>query len=77
MPHDELDHIPSIVPTRDSVPPRPGGGPRSKGGAASRPGKQPTAAKSGGGGLLARLSITIALVVAAVACAWAWQLLMQ
>lgn len=77
MPHDELDHIPSIVPTRDSVPPRSGGAPRSNGGAAGRPGKQPTAAKSGGSGLLARLSITVALVVAAVACAWAWQLQQQ
>ena len=77
MSQDDLDHIPSIVPTRDNVPPRPAGAARSKSGTASRTGRQTSPASSGGSGLLGRLSITIALVVAAVACAWAWQLQQQ
>jgi chromosome segregation ATPase len=63
-----LGHIPPIVPARDEVVSRQSGG-RQK----ARPGgKQPT--QGGGAGILARLFIVIALVVAAVACAWAWQL---
>jgi chromosome segregation ATPase len=78
MSHDDLDHIPSIVPTRDNVPPRAASkarGSKGKGGGAQRPGaKSPNSNASGGSGLLTRLFITIALVAAAVACAWAWQL---
>lgn len=77
MPHDDHDHIPSIVPTRDGVPPRAAGSSSGKAGSAKRPGKAPTPARGGSSGLLARLFITVALVVAAVACAWAWQLQQQ
>ena len=78
MPDDDLDHIPSIVPTRDSVPRRDTGNGRApKKGAARRPGGQAADSGSGGSGLVARLFITVSLVVAAVACAWAWQLQQQ
>jgi chromosome segregation ATPase len=62
-----MDNIPPIVPSRDEV--------------AARSGNRKSRARSGNGGersagtsLFARLFIAIALVVAAVACAWAWQL---
>jgi chromosome segregation ATPase len=80
MSHDDLDHIPSIVPTRDNAPQR--GSSKARAGSgrnagSSRPaGKKPSAG-SGGTGLLARLFITVSLVVAAVACAWVWQLQQQ
>ena len=79
MPHDDLDHIPSIVPTRDNVPHRASsktrvGTGKGKGGGDRRPAAQKAPSGTGGSGLLARLCITVALVVAAVACAWAWQL---
>ena len=78
MSNDDLDHIPSIVPTRDPVTPRPAGGGRGA--------KKTATRKTGGGkgdsggsgsGPLARLLLTVALVVAVVACAWAWQLQQQ
>jgi predicted nucleic acid-binding Zn-ribbon protein len=81
MSNDDLDHIPSIVPTRDPVTPRPAGGGRGA--------RKATAKKSAGGkgdsggaggsgsGPLVRLLLTVALVVAGVACAWAWQLQQQ
>ncbi|MFC1578873.1 hypothetical protein ACFL3Y_00600 [Pseudomonadota bacterium] len=75
MSNDDLDHIPSIVPTRDPVSPRPAGGGR---GAKKAGPKNTGPAKGGSGGSgagpLARLLLTVALVVAGVACAWAWQL---
>ena len=74
MSHDDLDHIPPIVPSRDNAPQRSGGSARAKGGGASRPGQKPSRNSSAGSGLLPRLFITLSLVVAAVACAWAWQL---
>jgi chromosome segregation ATPase len=85
MPHDDLDHIPSIVPTRDGVPPRGvssgTSNTRSRAGADDRRrrpgGPPPQSAKTGGTGLLARLFITLSLVAAAAACAWAWQLQTQ
>lgn len=78
MAKDDIDHIPSIVPSRDrdytvvqSTP-----GPKAKSGAGRRGkggnGSPPPAA--GGSGPLARLMIAVALVVAGVACGWAWQL---
>jgi chromosome segregation ATPase len=74
MPKDELDHIPAIVPSREGAP----AGGRSKARAArgggNRPAPQKPRARAGGSGWLARLFMTVALVVAAVACAWAWQL---
>ncbi len=63
---DPLDHIPPIVPARDEVASRKS---RKKAG-----GRVERRANAGGAGLWARLFITISLVVAAVACAWAWQL---
>lgn len=76
MPQDDIDHIPAITATRDSdsrpVRPKPKNGkPAGKGRTPSRP---PAAGRAGGTGILARLFITLSLVVAAVACAWAWQL---
>lgn len=74
MSQDDIDHIPSITATRDGPPQRARSGARS-----NKPvgkGRSPDRPSSSGGGssLLGRLSITVALVVAAVACAWAWQL---
>ncbi|MEE4662005.1 MAG: hypothetical protein V2J89_16165 [Halieaceae bacterium] len=62
----DLDNIPSMVPARDEVASR-----QARGAARN---KRATSSSEGGAGLLARLFICIALVVAAVACAWAWQL---
>ena len=62
-----IDHIPPIIPARDEVVSR----------RASRQNSRPRGKKPASGGdasLLARLFIVISLVVAAVACAWAWQL---
>lgn len=83
MSRDDIDHIPSIVPSRDSdqtvMRPTPGvtrGGSSGGGGSKGSPkkgGKAPTQS-GGGGGLLGKLVALVALVVAAVACAWAWQL---
>ncbi|MEM8562440.1 MAG: hypothetical protein AAGF57_09420 [Pseudomonadota bacterium] len=71
MSNDDLDHIPSIVPTREGGPAQTPKVSRA-GRPSSRRGKS---AKSGGGtGSIARLFITVSLVAAAVACAWAWQL---
>lgn len=78
MPHDDLDHIPSIVPTRDDVPERGAG--RSRPGNSEvgrKPGSQKSADKAGGSGLLGRLMIAISVVVGSVACVWAWQLQTQ
>ena len=78
MPHDDLDHIPSIVPSRDSEPQyasRQARGAKSaptRGKAKRGGGSPPNSA--GGAGIWGRLFLTVSLVVAAVACAWAWQL---
>jgi chromosome segregation ATPase len=73
MSDDDLDHIPSIVPTRDGAPPVSASRPR--GGASPRASSvRPAAEKKAGSGPLSRVFITLALVVAAVACAWAFQL---
>jgi chromosome segregation ATPase len=79
MPHDDQDHIPSIVPSRDTEThfAKPSSQPR--GAKASRGGgnggsRAPSGGSAGGAGIWTRLFLTIALVVAAVACAWAWQL---
>ncbi len=73
MSDDDLDHIPSIVPTREGGPSRGPGKPRPS--TTQRPGpqKQATVA-AGGSGPLARVFIALSLVAAAAACAWAWQL---
>lgn len=77
MSNDDLDHIPSIVPTRDAAPQRAAGKVRGKGASARSASRPQGGATGGGSGLLARLFITVSLVVAAVACAWAWQLQQQ
>ena len=78
MPHDDLDHIPSIVPSRDTeshYASRQGRGAKSAParGKAKRGGGSPPGS-SGGAGIWVRLFLAVSLVVAAVACAWAWQL---
>ncbi len=63
----DISGIPPIVPSRDEVASRQ---------QARKParGNRGGASAGGGAGLLARLFICVALVVATVACAWAWQL---
>lgn len=77
MSNDDLDHIPSIVPTRDSVPPRAAARARPGNGKGTSRTAPPGSGGAGGSGLVGRLLATLALVVAAVACAWAWQLQQQ
>jgi chromosome segregation ATPase len=64
----DIGNIPPIVPARDEVASRQ----RSRKSPRGNTGKAP--APAGGTGLLSRLLIVVSLVVAAVACAWAWQL---
>jgi chromosome segregation ATPase len=66
MANDEIDQIPSIVPSRDTIVPS------VHKSARGRKGRNRT--NSGGTGIWTGLFLVIALVVAAVACAWAWQL---
>jgi chromosome segregation ATPase len=73
MAKDDIDSIPSIVPSRDrdyTLVQTATSAPRKKSGNGG--GKPPV--KQAGSGLLSRLFITVALVIAAIACAWAWQL---
>ncbi|MEM6579920.1 MAG: hypothetical protein AAF699_01535 [Pseudomonadota bacterium] len=71
MSNDDLDHIPSIVPTREGNPRNTATGAKTR--RSASPNKRQ--AKSGGStGPLGRVLITVSLVVAAIACAWAWQL---
>jgi len=78
MPHDDLDYIPSIVPTRDGVPQRSNSAPRpSKGERNRNPNNPKQSPNAGGTGLLARVFIAISLVAAVLACAWAWRLQTQ
>lgn len=72
MSHDDIDHIPAIVPGREGGPPR---GPRQ--GASERRrggGTRPQAPPSGGAGTLSRLLAGLALIAGGLAFAWAWQL---
>lgn len=76
MPKDDIDHIPSIVPSRDreyTLVQTPTSAPRERSKSGGGGSGKPPAGKPGSS-ILARLFITVALVVAAVACAWAWQL---
>ncbi|MEZ5566774.1 MAG: hypothetical protein R3E54_00170 [Halioglobus sp.] len=77
MSQDDLDPIPSIVPSRDGVPRR--GSQRGKGQAERRRGAAASPASTGGRGgqMVGRLFVLLALLVAAGACAWAWQLQQQ
>ncbi len=73
MAKDDIDSIPSIIPSRDrdyTLVQTATSAPRKKSGNGG--GKPPV--KQAGSGLLSRLVITVALVIAAIACAWAWQL---
>ena len=73
MAKDDIDSIPSIIPSRDrdyTLVQTATSAPRKKSGNGG--GKPPV--KQAGSGLLSRLFITVALVIAAIACAWAWQL---
>ncbi len=63
----DLRHIPPIIPARDEVVSRQNAKKKTRAGRGK--GSHP-----GGAGLLARLFIVVALVGAAVAGAWAWQL---
>jgi len=80
MAQDDLDHMPSIVPSRDA-----GTHYDTTKSRGSKPDKsagksQPPKGGGGGGsgaGWLARLFIAVALVVAAGACFWAFQLQQQ
>ncbi|MEH6582003.1 MAG: hypothetical protein V7754_08710 [Halioglobus sp.] len=76
MSHDDIDHIPSIVPRRDSDhPSAPSKGRSAKAAGKGRPARSASPGPTGGGaGIWARLFISVSLVVAAVACAWAFQL---
>ena len=72
MPHDDLDHIPSIVPSRDRETHYAASA--ARGARTTHDGGNGGGKSAGGTGVWTRLFLTIALVVAAVACAWAWQL---
>jgi chromosome segregation ATPase len=74
MADDDLEHIPSIVPTRDTDPAISRGAARGRKTAAKG---RTAAAPASGAGILARFFIFIALAAAAGACAWAWQLQQQ
>jgi chromosome segregation ATPase len=73
MSQDDLDPIPSIVPSRDREAhfASPGASRAGKGGGSAKTDRRPPAASAG---IWSSLFVTVALVVAAVACAWAWQL---
>lgn len=78
MSRDDLDSIPSIVPSRDRddtlARSHGASAPRGKGKKGGNGAGPRGPAPKGGSGVLARLLMTVSLVVAAVACAWAWQL---
>lgn len=76
MSHDDLDHIPSIVPSREGgVPERGGSKTRAVRGESGRQATpQKPATKASGTGALAWLFIVVSLIAAVAACAWAWQL---
>lgn len=79
MPHDDLEHIPSIVPTRDGIPERGEGRGRAtnRSEGSRQPSPQKTAVTERGTGLLARVFIFVSLIAAVAACAWAWRLQTQ
>jgi chromosome segregation ATPase len=78
MPHDDLDHIPSIIPTRDGQPSRGSSKPRaSKGDGIRPPGSQKQAPQEGGRDVLARVFIALSLIAAMAVAVWAWKLQAQ
>lgn len=77
MPQDDIDDIPSIVPTRDAEHHRPAGAARPARGKSAGNRRAPAGTPPGGGGgsgFLVRFFLLVALVAAAGACGWAWQL---
>jgi chromosome segregation ATPase len=74
---DDPEDIPSIVPTRDdddlAAAPRSGAS-RGASGPGGRGATRAAVPAATGSSLFLRLVATVSLVVAAVACAWAWQL---
>ena len=77
MSQDDIDHIPKITATRDSDhrPTRPKTRSNQPAGNVRSPNRSaPSGQPSAGAGIWARLFITVSLVIAAVACAWVWQL---
>ena len=68
MPRNELPDVPSMTANRDEAV---ASAPR---GAIPSRGNRPAPASPGSSSLLLRLGLTVACVVAAVACAWAFQL---
>lgn len=66
MANDEIDQIPSIVPSRDTIVPSVHNSARGRKGRGRR--------NSGESGVWTRLFLVVALIVAAGACGWAWQL---
>lgn len=71
MADDPTRPMPSIVPGRDDI----DGQANRRSARGDRRRSDRSGGNGGGGsGILARLFITVSLVVAAVACAWAWQL---
>jgi|GWRWMinimDraft_6_1066014.scaffolds.fasta_scaffold20276_2 chromosome segregation ATPase len=78
MPNDDLDYIPSIVPTRDGAQPRSVGRSGAEKVQRSRnPDRSQSTSSAVGTSLVARLAILIALIIAVVGCVWAWQLQAQ
>ena len=73
---DDVEPIPSIVPKRDSEQQFATARGRGNKGRVTRKGagRRSEDSSGGGSGLLARLVMTVSLVIAAIACAWAWQL---
>ncbi|HCD55595.1 MAG TPA: hypothetical protein DEQ90_09215, partial [Halieaceae bacterium] len=80
MSQDDIDHMPPIVPSRETgqepVAPKPRGSKPEKGRAGNTrsPGGGGGGTAAGGSSFLVRLMLVIALAVAGVACAWAYQL---
>ena len=75
MPHDDLDHIPPIVPTRDGDHQHNTGNAESSGVVKNRrPSDSGQSASMGASHLWVRLTAIVALVAAGVACVWGWQM---
>tara|TARA_R110002072_G_scaffold5811_2_gene36148 strand:- start:33598 stop:34386 length:789 start_codon:yes stop_codon:yes gene_type:complete len=78
MPHDDLEHFPPIVPTREGQPERGSGRARTGKVEGSRQnGPQKPAVREAGSGGLARFFIALSLIVAVGVGGWAWLLQTQ
>lgn len=76
MSHDDLDFIPSIVPTRDGEPQLSPARTRSSASETrgQNNGRRARVEQTGGSGWVSRIFLAVALIAAVGACAWAWQL---